>query len=407
MTDYQGIASALAVASVTGALVAIAYYVWYGLALSRLFPRLGAEGWKGWVPILNEIEILVRGGLPGWNVVFSFIPVVQLYGIYLKALAVHRINESFGKGAGYTVLGIFLPPLWATLLASARMPAAGDYDRRVEGLMAPGTAAPDSPHAPGPDALGGGAASAPPAYASAPPPPTRAPVPQAFPSLATGPEPLPRLLAEEPPPIGAPPAAAPPVAAPVAATPVPEAAAAEAPRAEAPPVREEPIAPPSTEPGIVDNPWAAASRVPDPPTAPTPAAPRPADQDDDELDRTVVVDRRPLVPWRLITDDGHVIPLRSRTVLLGRKPVSSTEGVEVVAVPDSTKTLSKNHARLELSEEGAWTVVDLDSTNGVVIIEPDGTESLLPRGGSAPVPGRFMLGKVAMRVAFDDLESTR
>jgi hypothetical protein len=76
-------------------------------------------------------------------------------------------------------------------------------------------------------------------------------------------------------------------------------------------------------------------------------------------------------------------------------------------VPDSTKTLSKNHARLELSEDGTWTVVDLDSTNGVIIIEPDGTESLLPRGGSAPVPGRFVLGKVAMRVAYDDLESTR
>ncbi len=81
--------------------------------------------------------------------------------------------------------------------------------------------------------------------------------------------------------------------------------------------------------------------------------------------------------------------------------------IAAVVVPDTTKTLSKNHARLELSDEGVWTVHDLDSTNGVIIVEADGTETLLPQGGSAPVPGRFLLGKVGMRVTFDDTEATR
>ena len=121
----------------------------------------------------------------------------------------------------------------------------------------------------------------------------------------------------------------------------------------------------------------------------------PEDTDDDELDSTVVVERPSTVAWQLVTDDGHVLPLRSARVLLGRKP--SGEGLTLVVVPDSTKTLSKNHARLELAD-GAWTVTDLDATNGVVIIEDDGTETLLPEGGSAPVPGRFLLGKVAMRI---------
>ncbi len=365
--------------------VGIGFYVWYGVALSRLFPRLGAEGWKGWVPVLNEMEILVRGGVPAWNIVFSFIPVVSLYGIYLKAIAVHRINESFGKGSGFTVLGIFLPPLWATLLAGARMPEPGDYDRRVEGLLSPAPLAPPAP----------------PLYASAPPPPPPAPVPVSFPSMAASSEPP--LFAEEPAFPQRPPVPQGPPSPPTAPPAPPQ----------APPAFRDPVVAPEPDQGTVFNPWAvpetaAPSPEPAPLAAPVvvPPAPAPAD-DEDELDKTVAVDRRPVVPWRLITDEGHVIPLRTRTVLLGRKPVAPSEAIAAVVVPDTTKTLSKNHARLELSDEGVWTVHDLDSTNGVIIVEADGTETLLPQGGSAPVPGRFLLGKVGMRVTFDDTEATR
>ncbi|MFJ2543420.1 DUF5684 domain-containing protein [Microbacterium sp. NPDC087589] len=112
-----GYATMLAIVGGLGALIGIAIYVWYAYALSRLFPRIDGEGWKGWVPILNEAEILARGGVPAWSVVFYFIPIVQLYGIYLKVVATHRINRRFGRGAGMTVLAILLPPVWATVLA--------------------------------------------------------------------------------------------------------------------------------------------------------------------------------------------------------------------------------------------------------------------------------------------------
>ncbi|MDN3444206.1 DUF5684 domain-containing protein, partial [Microbacterium sp. APC 3901] len=113
----SGYAMMLAIVGGVGVLVGLAVYVWYALALSRLFPRIDGEGWKGWVPILNEAEILARGGVPAWSVVFYFIPIVQLYGIYLKIVATHRINRRFGRGAGMTVLAILLPPVWATVLA--------------------------------------------------------------------------------------------------------------------------------------------------------------------------------------------------------------------------------------------------------------------------------------------------
>ena len=113
----SGYVTMLAIVGGVGVLVGLAVYVWYALALSRLFPRIDGEGWKGWVPVLNEAEILARGGVPAWSVVFYFIPIVQLYGIYLKVVATHRINRRFGRGAGMTVLAILLPPVWATILA--------------------------------------------------------------------------------------------------------------------------------------------------------------------------------------------------------------------------------------------------------------------------------------------------
>jgi len=378
--DIQRITATLAASSLLVAGLGVALYVWYAAALSRLFPKLGGAGWKGWVPIVNEVEILVRGGVPGWSVVFYFLPIVQLYGVYLKALAVHRIGQSFGKGAGYTVLGIFLPPLWATLLAASRMPAEGDYDRRVQGLLSgvePVTLAATSP-----------------AYASAPPAPAGPAVPVAFPTFVTSPEPE-RPFVPEPP------------------APRPPEPAAESANVYIPWAMSPDLAPSANELTIITP--APPIVPPAPPvgrtvtmSAPRPDVPEPvAQEDDDESDRTIVIERRPPVPWRLVTDEGHVIPLRTRVVVLGRKPVSGSGDIAVVTVPDTTKTLSKSHARLELTDEDTWTVTDLDSTNGVIIIEPDGTERLLAPGGSAPVPARFMLGKVAMRIGFDDVEATR
>ncbi|PRB17300.1 DUF5684 domain-containing protein [Microbacterium sp. MYb62] len=117
-----GLATMLFIVGGLGLLIGIAIYVWYAFALSRLFPRIDGEGWKGWVPVLNEAEILARGGVPAWSVVFYFIPLVQIYGLYLKVVATHRINKRFGHGAGMTVLAILLPPVWATVLAWGAAP---------------------------------------------------------------------------------------------------------------------------------------------------------------------------------------------------------------------------------------------------------------------------------------------
>jgi pSer/pThr/pTyr-binding forkhead associated (FHA) protein len=141
--------------------------------------------------------------------------------------------------------------------------------------------------------------------------------------------------------------------------------------------------------------------------APGPVVAEPATDDmPDELDRTVVVDRRPVAPWRLVVDGGESFRLSGTRVTLGRRPDGAGSGGQEIAVPDSTRTLSKVHARLDLAD-GVWTVTDLDATNGVIVIEADGTENLLDPGASAPVSERFVLGKVGMRITLGEDDAAR
>lgn len=490
------------IGGVLAAAVAIGVYVWYALALSKLFPRLGGEGWKGWVPILNESEILARGGVPAWSVVFYFIPLVNLYGLYLKIVATHRINVSRGRGAGSTVLAILLPPVWATVLAWG--PEAGSgrqgvqmtpptLEARVAPVMnpavardasgytipslvppaaplpaapvqtgvppVPGIPAPAAPGAPaanfGPPAPTAPAPTAPfdapaiPAAAAVPPPPpahAAPPVPTAaspgqYPAASAAPEPQQYPV---------PPAA--PALQPIApAQPAPAAsfappAAAAAPASVAPPATpaSSPV-PPTTpsvgQPGTVrpappmfapETPLAVAPApaLPEAPIAHPPAFEQPipvpgaaapvasvvlgADAlpedvdrtvvtprrtDDEDLEATVVVDRRSRMRWYLVLEDGTRLPLTGEAVVLGRNP-DAVPGEQQLAVPDRTRTLSKTHARLDLQGE-EWRLTDLHSTNGVVLVADDGTETLLDPGESVMGTGRFILGEVALQVVRD------
>ena len=178
-----------------------------------------------------------------------------------------------------------------------------------------------------------------------------------------------------------------------------------------PPTASAPAAPPAptapAAPAFVPAPT-PSSAPPAPAAAPqTPAAPStpaffaPDNGGDDDLDNTIVVDRTPVVPWKLRTDDGFVASLTATTVVLGRNPSSSDANVQAIAIPDSSKTLSKTHARLDLVD-GAWTLTDLHSTNGVVVIAADGSENLIDVNQTVPLQSRFLLGKVGMAVSFEE-----
>lgn len=256
-------------------------------------------------------------------------------------------------------------------------------------------------------------------------------------AVQSGSIPLPPPAPPAPADVAAPPVeiTAPP-APPVASAP-PAAAAAPA----IPPVPPAPAAPPAppTNPGV---PWAdaipAVERTPQPTPAPVEITAPPLapvkdfelppeaisalaasmisrDEDEalaameitgedlenaDEDGSTVVVDRRPKISWHLQVDGAGEFQLDGDKVLLGRKPMSSTPGTQALAIPDTTRTLSKLHARLDLVD-GSWTITDLNSTNGVVVVDETGNERLLDPGTSAEVRGRFILGKVGMSIRYE------
>lgn len=117
---------------------------------------------------------------------------------------------------------------------------------------------------------------------------------------------------------------------------------------------------------------------------------------EDDASETVVVERSaPSTAdptWVLVTDDGGRHALDASVVVLGRRPAGEEPGVQYLAVPDTSRTLSKQHACLTRDGD-SWTVTDLSSTNGV-FVERDGVERRLEPGETVAVTGRIVLGTV-------------
>ncbi|MFJ4159226.1 FHA domain-containing protein [Microbacterium testaceum] len=111
----------------------------------------------------------------------------------------------------------------------------------------------------------------------------------------------------------------------------------------------------------------------------------------DELTQTARPRSRRRGEWTLALPDGNQIALTSRTVILGRKPGSGEDAVQYVAVADDTRTMSKQHARLEWTVTG-WSITDLDSTNGVTLIHDDGRTERVGGGATVIATSRFRLG---------------
>lgn len=128
----------------------------------------------------------------------------------------------------------------------------------------------------------------------------------------------------------------------------------------------------------------------------TVVTPRPTHDVDEDLDATVVVARKRGVRRSLVLDDGRKFSLSGASVVIGRNPIGEP-GEQRLAISDTTRTLSKTHARLVVHDD-EWRLTDLHATNGVVVVEENGTETLLDPGESVTGNGRFILGEVGMHV---------
>ena len=92
----------------------------------------------------------------------------------------------------------------------------------------------------------------------------------------------------------------------------------------------------------------------------------------------------------LVLDDGRRVPLSAAGLVVGRRrssvlpeadphsPASPTPRLEI---DDPQRSLSRDHARLDVGDDGVVLVVDLGSANGTTVHRPDGSVTEL-------VPGR-------------------
>lgn len=357
----------------------IVFYVWIALALSRLFRKCGIDGWKAWVPFLNVYELLQLGGFNGWLVLLVLIPGLGALAVaVLVVISAHRINHSFGFGAGMTVLAALLFPVWASVLGfgSARWlgreagsvggPARADY-----GMFGSVTPLPAS--AP---QFGGARpqVSAPGPLAPVPPVPSMPPLPTSMP-------PRPPLPSVPTAPVADVPAWAPPRPAPEEQAPRPA------------PEEQEPLLPPAppvlppTPPVVFDAP---ARRPVDPEDLEgvddpvfdfgdendlPPAGPRRSSQADQDDDQAAAVTRVPAAPRAAASE-----PWAPRSETEGF-PESSGEVSAVVGSPDAGEprsalaSISAQHARPQIpedAEEFDETVVTRRKRTEWVLIPPSG-----------------------------------
>lgn len=369
MLEPSAVAALVIALSVLG-VAAAAWHVWYAVGFARVLAAHGLPTWRAWVPVLNEAELFRLGRLEPVAAALFLVPVVSLYAVVLKVVAAHRVGEAYGRGAGTTALAVLLPPVWSGVLASERPTAVAvdDEDDDDVAVDAPASAVPPAPAGGLPPVPAGPGVIAPSVFGS---PAVGAPI-SAPPAAGEAP-----LITAAP--LTAPPAA--PAATPAAALPVPA------------PLTAPPSAP-AASPAAAPAPPAPAADVPGPRRSRRSAEAAPV-----ESEERTQLSRGPRA-WELVLPTGQVVPVAARTIVLGRRPDAADEGVQYVTVPDDTRTVSKQHARLSWTGD-AWTLTDLGSTNGVALVAADGSEQRLAAGASVPANGGFLLGdaRLVLRLA--------
>ena len=350
MTDAAGSLVVAVVIVATLVVVAATLHAWYAAGLSRVFRAVDADGWRAWIPVGNEAELLRLARFEPALAVLAFVPVVNVYGYVVHVRAVHRVGARFGLGVGTTVIGALLPPVWAMVVgARAPLPPADvrtptdDEDDDTPAVMVGriGERVPAADAAPLP-APGGGSPLA---------------ALGATPLAPAGP---PRAHA----------AGVPTVAAPAAQTPPASESAAEVVDA-VPASHDLPSVLPTD---VADLPLRRRSRRSVAPGDGTTAA-----------------------AWWIVTADGERYAVASDRVIIGRHPFGDEAGVQYLAIADATRTVSTQHAALRLIA-GRWSLSDIGSTNGTSVVDARGSVQSLAAHTVAEITGEFRLGDMALRL---------
>ena len=136
---------------------------------------------------------------------------------------------------------------------------------------------------------------------------------------------------------------------------------------------------------------------------PVEPVPVPAELDGAELDGAELDPAALHAPsWRLDVPGHGAIPVGG-VLFIGRNPSTTAAHPDgaLLAVNDEARSLSKTHAMLEIDDGALW-VHDLESTNGVWVVDPGEEAIEVIPGQRAPVPsgGTIELGDLVIQVDY-------
>lgn len=83
------------------------------IAMWKIFTKAGKPGWAILIPIYSAIVFLDITG-HRWTRIFLY--CIPIYGWYLSIVDINALSKCFGKGTGFTVGLIFLPPIFICIL---------------------------------------------------------------------------------------------------------------------------------------------------------------------------------------------------------------------------------------------------------------------------------------------------
>jgi hypothetical protein len=102
------------IAAAIGGLLYLAFLALMIASLWTIFTKAGEPGWAAIIPIYNIIVLLKIVGRPIWWLVLMLIPFVNFI---IGILVMIDLAKSFGQGAGFGVGMVFLPFIFAPMLA--------------------------------------------------------------------------------------------------------------------------------------------------------------------------------------------------------------------------------------------------------------------------------------------------
>ena len=97
-----------------GGLVYLAIMVLMVASLWKIYDKAGEPGWAAIIPFYNVVVLLKIVGRPIWWLLLMMIPFV---GFIIAILVMIDLAKSFGQGAGYGIGLVFLPFIFAPMLA--------------------------------------------------------------------------------------------------------------------------------------------------------------------------------------------------------------------------------------------------------------------------------------------------